>query len=479
MKINYRYILTAIIILSLFLNTYKLSERAIWQDEMGSILAAEKPLSQIAAHVVKAESNPPFYYYLLHLWMYFGKSELWLRLLTALTATASVYALFLVGRRLFNTETGLISAFLLTISTYHINASQDVRYYSLTALLALLSTYLFLLILTDSRFKNYLLYFIFSTIGVYTFYFFFLILLVQNIAVFVNYKSYKSILKKWAILQIAVVATFLFWFPNFFQQTFRVIDYFWIPKPALWAFLNSFLIFSSGKVLGILFIALALFSIVTLEFKNGKFRGVTFKYEYREKKLLFLTAYIIIPMTIIFIYSLYGRPLYINRYLILFTPFLYILVAKGIKNLNYWSFKLAMLLIVLILASVSLYSYYSSASSGLKDALLFVEDNYQAGDIITHGSVYSYFPSLYYHENRFTEFILVNEPVPHNLLGGVIESDDVKYNLDFIKDYDRVWLVNHPEENSYAFRRFTDDKATLLGRNQFDDIVVLLYTVKK
>ncbi len=479
MKIKKEHILISIILLSLFLNTYGLSERAVWQDEMGSILAAEKPLGQIAPHVVKAESNPPFYYYLLHFWMYLGKNEFMLRLLTALTATLSVYVIFLVGRRLFNTETGMISAFILATSRYHIDAAQDVRYYSLTVLLALLSTYFFLKILNENKIKNYFYYFIFSVMGIFTFYFFFLVLLVQNTAIFINYRAYKKILRNWAVAQIAVTLPFMFWIPSFFQQTFRIIDYFWIPRPALLAFLRSFFVFSSGKALGVLFAALAVFSVATMKFRNNKFRGFTFKYEYREKKLLFLAAYILIPMTVIFIYSLHGRPLYINRYLILFTPAFYILVARGIKNLNYWSFKLAVMLIITILSASALYVYYGSASSGLRDALLFVEDSHQPGDIITHGSVYSYFPALYYHKNRFTEFVVVNEPIPHSLLGDIIKEENVKYNLDFISDYKRVWLINHPTENSNAFRWFTEDKAAILDRRQFDDIVVFLYVVNK
>lgn len=479
MKLNYKYILAAIILLSLLLNAYKLSERAIWQDEMGSILAAEKPISQIAGHVVKAESNPPFYYYLLHFWMYLGKSEFMMRLLTALTATASVYIIFLVGKMLFSTETGLIAAFILAISKYHIDAAQDVRYYSLTVLLALLSTYFFLSAIKHNRLKDYICYAISGILGLYTFYFFFLVLVIQNIAVFVNYKSYSHVLKKWALTQIAVIAPFLLWIPSLFQQSFRVIDYFWIPKPALWAFLNSFFVFSSGKILGMLFIALAAFSIFTLEFKNQEFKKISLSYGHRERKLLFLAASTIMPMVLLFVFSLHGRPLYINRYLILFTPPFYLLAARGVKNLNYWSFKLAALLIIAILSSSALFVYYGSASSGLRDALQFVEENYQPGDIITHGSVYSYFPAMYYHQNRFQEFVLASKPIPHNLLGNVIENSSVKYNLDFISSYERVWLINHPEENSYAFRWFTEDRAAIVGREQFDDIVVLLYSVKK
>ncbi|HID86513.1 MAG TPA: hypothetical protein EYP55_03935, partial [Anaerolineae bacterium] len=139
-----RWIVLALLILALALRFYRLDAQSLWYDEGTSVALAGRSLATITRHAA-ADIHPPFYYYLLHLWVIpFGTSEAAVRALSALAGTALVALTFLLGRRLFGTTAGLVAALLSALSPFQVYYSQETRMYILVALLGALSVYLFL-----------------------------------------------------------------------------------------------------------------------------------------------------------------------------------------------------------------------------------------------------------------------------------------------------------------------------------------------
>jgi len=108
------------------------------------------------------------YYVLLRGWVHFGDSEFWLRSLSAFFGVITVAAIYRVGSRFLSREVGLSAAALFAVHSFSIRYSQEVRSYSLTALLVVLSTYAFLSALeSPDRIVRWLAYVLLSALSVY------------------------------------------------------------------------------------------------------------------------------------------------------------------------------------------------------------------------------------------------------------------------------------------------------------------------
>lgn len=111
----------------------------------------------------------PVFFSLLYLWRQLGFSgEVGLRLLPLLFGLLQIPLVFLIGRKLKDDKTGLILAGLLATSPILIEFSQELRMYSLAALLALAQSWFYLRIRENCSWSNWLLFILFGLLGVYT-----------------------------------------------------------------------------------------------------------------------------------------------------------------------------------------------------------------------------------------------------------------------------------------------------------------------
>jgi len=95
----------------------------------------------------------------------FGNNIWGLRLFVILAGLLSLYLIYLIGQKLFNQETGLLSAFILSIATYHVWISRLGLQESLLIAVVLLSFYFFLL--SWKKEKNLLWFFIFLGLSLF------------------------------------------------------------------------------------------------------------------------------------------------------------------------------------------------------------------------------------------------------------------------------------------------------------------------
>src|SRR5262249_19948948 len=132
---RYGVALAAITLCGALLRLWHLVAKRFWVDEAFSAFIAEAPWHEFWHEIQAAELNMLPYYLLLRVWMHFGSSEAWLRLLSALFGVATIPAVYQLGLRLFNVRVALLSASLLAVHPGHIRFSQEARSYSMTVLL--------------------------------------------------------------------------------------------------------------------------------------------------------------------------------------------------------------------------------------------------------------------------------------------------------------------------------------------------------
>jgi mannosyltransferase len=138
-------VLVLLLLLSFYLRVARLAEKSLWQDEIftAAIAATENSVLQVATIPLHntALPAPPLYFLITHAFLHLGDRDFLLRFPALTFGVLGVAATYLIGARLFNRETGLLGAFLLSVSSLHVRYSQDARFYSLMVLLSLLTLY--------------------------------------------------------------------------------------------------------------------------------------------------------------------------------------------------------------------------------------------------------------------------------------------------------------------------------------------------
>lgn len=133
-------IILSILTLGFFIRTFELGSHSLWLDEVYSFKRASLGTQLEVLDYIRKQSDgipPPLYEgILLHNWIrLFGIEEFSVRYLSAILGVLAIAAIYLLGKTVFNVRVGIVSAFLLTVSSLHILQSRESRMYPLVALL--------------------------------------------------------------------------------------------------------------------------------------------------------------------------------------------------------------------------------------------------------------------------------------------------------------------------------------------------------
>jgi|HubBroStandDraft_6_1064221.scaffolds.fasta_scaffold14053_5 mannosyltransferase len=196
------------------LRTVQLTARGLNLDEGFSVFLAQTSGANFVGLIWRSELNMALYYALLRVWVHFGHSELVIRLFSVLLATATVPAVYFLGKRLFDGRTGLIAGLLLAVHPFHFALAQTARSYALVILMVCLASLFFLRGLSCPSAGNWTGYAFFAAVAVYS-HFFALLVIVAHVAslAFLPRRSvpWKWLLMAWSLLAVLLlpVAVFL------------------------------------------------------------------------------------------------------------------------------------------------------------------------------------------------------------------------------------------------------------------------------
>jgi uncharacterized membrane protein len=121
----------------------------------------------------------------LHVWLLvFGNSGLAARTLSVVFGVAGVGAMYLAGRHCFDARTGAIAAVLTTVNAFHIAYSQDARSYSLLFLVAALSYWAFIRLLSQPGWSTAFAYGLVTAAAIHVHYYAYVLVFGQLSAAF-------------------------------------------------------------------------------------------------------------------------------------------------------------------------------------------------------------------------------------------------------------------------------------------------------
>lgn len=338
-------ILLLIIFAGAALRLFNLTYKSLWYDEALSLSFTEYDWKDIFSHRYIAR---PVYFLILKLWVsLFGYSELSARLPSVIFGVLSIILIYKLAKELFGEGSGLISAVILSLSSYHIYYSQEARNYSLFLFLGLSSMLIFVKILNKEDAKLLLLLVLINILLLYTHLFGIFIVIIQSIFFIIFLRKIK-LKKLWIIGQVILIIAILPFFTVLVNYPHE-IDF--ITKPNFRSLVEAFEVFGYGgprqaqggigfeinpsrliipRALGAI-----LFSLFAFNFLWGK-KAYQKKFSllnYKSKNYL-LFFWLLFTILGAYIFSIVIKPIFLTRFLILTSAAFYIIIAKAITEIR-------------------------------------------------------------------------------------------------------------------------------------------------
>ena len=323
----------------------------LWYDEGHSILVAIKnfPFGINDFLFTKDYQHTPFYFYFLHFWLkIFGTNEIVTRLSSVIFGVATIPLTYIVGKKLYDRNVGLISALLVTVSPLMIYYSIEIRMYAAVTFLAVLSMNYLLDYEENPNKKNLVKLLLTNTfipyllIGGIVFYIGQIIS--YSIYLFVTQKENTEKIGKYFVYQLYQVILLV---PYFVIALYYAVQrshfmMFHIPPFEFMHFLGNLQNYFATRV-GMLFwvnyapiyINFVFFIAVIIPiiyFINALIKA--FKEKNSKLFMVFLT--VIISYGIILVSAVMRIIVIVPRYTIFIGPFIMILAAVGFSKLSKW-----------------------------------------------------------------------------------------------------------------------------------------------
>ena len=412
------YLPAGVLWLAFALRVYHLGSQSIWWDEGHSIQMASAPLAQIST-LPGMDVHPPGYFAALHQWMAIaGRSEFALRYLSAVFGVLTVALLMRFGRSLGRQSlrrgwlpgasqpgpgfwTSLLAGCLAAVSPFYVAYAQEVRMYALVTFFALASVYFEWSILKRWGCKevvgggieksvgqpvrkgwlmgSWVGYVLATAASLYTHYFTIFLLVFENLAWLVwvalpwaQLGPRRRRMVVWLGTQVAVLLLFAPQLPLATRQAVAYANPNLAP-PSLGQFVSrSWLAYTLGSAVEPgagrwLSIALALvLGLVVLAQLVAAWRAGS-----RDEwgTLAFLVGWLLVPLAA-YLIVLQRRPSFEPRYMMLATPALLLMLARGLagKDPSPRGWRAAAALMVAAIFGVGTWSYFANAQSYKDDS---------------------------------------------------------------------------------------------------------------
>ena len=365
-------ILIMITCFGFFLRFYRLGEWSLWNDETHTIQVA-------LGGILKDEVGKSIFYPLNFLitklsFLIFGINEFSARFFPSIFGIITIPITYLLAKYTFGRSAAILASLFLSLYTWHIDWSQNARYYTLECFLVVVSSYLFFKGLEQNRFR----YILFSFLTII------LAILSHPSATF-------------------IIAAYIFYlFINFLFKIEKPIDFkknsllficpfLFISFAALPWYKNLvLLLLKERRVVSSPFYILQNVSYhVTIPFLSIAIAIGLYLILNKDRKGIFFISCIMVPLVLLILAS--KITLAYGAYIFYTLPFYCILVAYGCAQLfNYLkgniralAYGICLALVLVLVSNNYLYFIYENGNRARwKDASFYVGKNIKYGDVV-------------------------------------------------------------------------------------------------
>ena len=442
---------------SIALDVHSLTAKSLWMDEGFSVYMAQADWANFWRFIKGGEINMMLYYLALRLWMHFGQSEFWIRLLSVAPAVATAPVVYALGKRLFGTLAGFAAALLLALHPSELMYAQEIRSYSLAVLLVALSSVFFLRAREKASLGNWAGYVLCSALACYAHVFSILVLIAQWmwLTIFHPEQLHRREFRG-ALLTLVMLALPILWIVLASYK--GAIG--WVPATSAARILDVWRFLSLPKWRGFLYLSAWMTAMAGFARSGSR--------ETRSR-LSFLLCWLGLPFLLTLLISVY-KPLLVERFLLVCLPASILLAMEGVRQLPRWLGLLAFLLLAFFSYNSAL-SYYRhfNTREDWRAATAYVLSHAQTGDTVVVVPEYCRFTFDYYRQHM---------PAPES----APVSSKFETGQPFLSARGRTWLLvreqpRQPDVETFLQELRSDPAPYRIAESRpFNFISVLLIT---
>ena len=450
--------------------------QSIWFDESYSSYITRFDYPTMLRFTA-ADVHPPLYYIVLKTWAhFFGHTDFAMRILSAFLGAAAIVFVFLWLKYKHGASAAILGSLMVAISPVFVRYGQEMRMYTMVALIVFAATYVLQLAVDNGAKKWWVIYAILLAAGMYTHYFA-AFAWIAHLVYLIKIYGKKIFQKKIIFTYIAAVVMYLPWIPSFIAQATTVQNGFWISKANATSFMDYWTeVFLYDKAANIQNWLLVLFiaTVLTIAYLAIRYR----------KKLAMIFCLAFVPLIVLILLSMPPlESMFISRYIVyamvaisILEALLIVLFArekmaqkikKGTPFYKYPAVHIAIVVALFVSCSIcglkSVYDYGNyNFVTDVKPTAKEAFDNLVALDNGENLSIISEDPWLYYDLAVYTSdqhnvyFIDEQTSYEYGSLLPLKESYFGKINdLDkFLEKRDAVWYIGkYSKDQPLAFPR--------------------------
>jgi uncharacterized membrane protein len=478
---NHIIILLLVLILGSVLRFHALDYQSLWNDELATWMRSNfDDIITVINFNARTDFHPPGY----HILIYFvekkiGITETILRLPSAIAGVLSILFIYLLGKRLYSSQEGLIASALMAVSWCPIYYSQEARAYSILLTLSILSTYLLISMLLTLQRKNkisyvlILTYIIIAIITCYIHYYGLYLIALQGLfAILVFFRKRKEF-SLFLLIYLAIFLAYLPWLPIMWEHLHKELT--WIQPPKITAFLYYLgFLFNRSKL--ILLIVLIFYLLLFIREMSGLWREKQFhniKINFLNPSMI-LFLWLFIPFSLVYLSSLISTPVLTNRNLIISLPAAYLLLSRSITQLpihKFYQHMVALVLVCLILFHLIFYMRYyeKPVKAQFREAVAFIVERerlYKDSLILGYAWHHKYL-DYYFQKHGSSKRVksIVGDSKDISEARDIISQEQPKY----------VWYVYAFRKPHKAFLESLNKSLTLIEHKRFFEAGVWLF----
>jgi 4-amino-4-deoxy-L-arabinose transferase-like glycosyltransferase len=408
--------------------TFQIGKESFWLDEIYSVRYATHFSTFLSAvgNGASSERNMWLYYVLLFLWAHLGTTETIIRLLSALFGVLGILTVYQLGKEVYGKKVGLIAATLLITNTFYIQYAQEARAYSLLLLVFSISTLCMYRFGQKFTGKNGVLYGVAALAAIFTHIFSSLFIAFQGLFLLWQWRKSPRKLILIVLLEVALVLVLY----QLIHNPGRQVG--WIPKPQWIQFPLTYIFFSSGFVSALIY----MFTIAWSFFKK------------RDTFFWYLVCIAIVPVILVFLYSMVNKPIFIYRYMIYAVPAIILLFSRAVLMLNK-KYMIGVLTILILFQLNTMRIYFTTPNKEQwRDAVRTVAEQVKKNDLIVIFPAFLDGPFYYYREqNPGLKHIKTITALPQDQALNsteLIDGELAKLSKE-IPEGGGVWLISRKE----------------------------------
>ena len=440
----------------------------LWYDEVFNLFVAQQPFAHMlhslylgvptGVGIDPGDTNPPLYTVLLHLWMKMGSSDSHVKHLSLVFGVASIWAMWLLVRRVAGKLGGLVSCLLLAVSPLAIYYSIEARPYAMFLFFSLLSTFFFLSAIGKSDLEerntssSSLMpagYLVATILAVYTHWFGLLLLPVHAVGLIVYRPASARSVRRYFLSLMAIGCCCVPLVPFLWNQIrlqSAVGGFTWPGRPGFGSLFALALLTTGGQTL--LALTAAFFLIAYL----GKNNQMGEHGRRLRTGNMFFIAYVLLPVILVYAASalMAHYTFFVPRYFLPFLAGVYVLIGLAMSRIELKAALAWVLVFVLVSSFEAIRSWQPPANpySRLASELSLRDE---PGVLIAHLSPMSYYPVVHYRRNSAaTDKVLWNPAsgrgylFDYNLGGKMLGQNDLVEVGTELRKYREIWIVADP-----------------------------------